>query len=181
MSGAMLPTKTLAAILPLATLMLAGPLRGSTACGATAASAVEPSRVKPAEAAVAPPPDLRVEWVSSGAPTREGEPVRGKAGEVRRLEYQVRNVGGADAFAIILAAQTALGPFGKPVRIEPGPQPGRLLRRTLELPLAEGMREVCIEAALQTSNADDPHDPNPQDNRLCRRVEIRKEADHGDR
>jgi hypothetical protein len=134
-----------------------------------------------ASAPTSPPPDLRVEWVSGASTTREGEVIRGSAGETRRLEYRVRNVGGTEVFAVILSARTALGPLVRPARVQPGPQPGRHLRRALDLPLAEGMREVCIEAVLQTRDAEDPHDPNPKDNRLCRRVEVTEEQDHGDR
>ena len=49
--------------------------------------------------------------------------------------------------------------------------------RTLSLSLARGMREVCIDAALETAHADEPRDPNPRDNRICRPVRVRADDD----
>jgi hypothetical protein len=35
------------------------------------------------------------------------------------------------------------------------------------------MRELCLDAALQNLRAEDPADPNPGDNRVCRAVKVR--------
>jgi hypothetical protein len=123
-------------------------------------------------AAVVAPPDLRLEWVEAGHTTREAAPVSGRPGETLRLPYQIRNVGGSDAFAVIVAAYTTLGPLGQAERLQPGPRAGQDTPRQLTLPLARGMREVCLDVHLQTLNVSDPQDPNPSDNRLCRRVDV---------
>ncbi|MBZ0089314.1 MAG: hypothetical protein K8H90_02935, partial [Thermoanaerobaculia bacterium] len=93
-------------------------------------------------------------------------------GETVRLRFRLRNVGGEGAFAAVLAAATALGPQGAPERIQPGPRAGESLARSLRLPLAEGMRDLCIDAALQRPRPADPGDPNPGDNCICRPVRV---------
>ena len=129
-------------------------------------------------AAEAAPPDLRLEWLVHGKAVREGvEPLHGRRGETVAIAYRLRNVGGSDAFTVILESRTALGRAARPERVHPGPDAGKADDRSLRLALAEGMRELCIDARLQTLAADDPGDPNAQDNRICRRVEVRIEDD----
>jgi hypothetical protein len=120
-------------------------------------------------------PDLRLEWLDAGSGTRDMGPVTGRAGETVRVPYQIRNVGGSAAFAIIVAAHTTLGPLGRPERLQPGPKAGEDMSRSLVLPLARGVREVCLDVRLQTRNVDDAQDRNPSDNGLCRRVEVSSE------
>jgi hypothetical protein len=128
--------------------------------------------------AAPPPPDLLLEWIEGQRPTTSAPPVAGRAGEVVHLDYQVRNIGGRDAFAMLLSAHTALGRVAPPRRVQPGPARGHALPQRLDLPLAVGMREVCVEARLQNLSADDPPDPEPRNNRRCRRVEV---VPHDDR
>lgn len=132
---------------------------------------------------VSSPPDLRLEWLEGGRPTREAGPVSGAAGETLRLPYQLRNVGGGEAFAAVLSVRTTLGPLGRAERLQPGPDAGEEVPLWLDLPLARGMREVCVEVRLQTLDAGDPGDPNRTDNRLCRKVEVEpdKEQESGRR
>lgn len=120
------------------------------------------------------PPDLRLEWQIGGQYTRVAPPLVGAAGSTVTLVYRLRNVGGSDAFAAILSTFTALGPQGRVVRLRPGPGAGLAFERTLDLPLAAGMREVCIETRLQTLGDNEPRDPNPGDNTVCRRVSVRE-------
>lgn len=119
-----------------------------------------------------PPPDLRLEWMEGGRATTDGSDVVGVAGQRVSLAYQVRNVGGSDAYAVVISAYTALGRLGQRLRLQPGPAVGRALRRQLEMTLARGMRQLCLEVRLQTLEADEAQDPNPDDNRLCRRLEV---------
>jgi len=119
----------------------------------------------------ASPADLRLEWAVAK------DSIDGRAGETVEIRYLLRNVGGADAFAAVLSTSTALGPQGAPRRVQPGPRAGDSLALTLSLPLAEGMRELCIDAALQNLRAEDPADPNPGDNRICRTVKVRARAE----
>ncbi|MEZ5332610.1 MAG: hypothetical protein R2991_11280 [Thermoanaerobaculia bacterium] len=137
----------------------------------------------PVLAAASSPPDLRLEWLEAGRPTREAGSVSGTAGETLRLPYQLRNIGGADAFAAVLSVRTTLGPLGRAERFQPGPDAGEEVPLWLALPLARGMREVCVEVRLQTLDADDPGDPNRTDNRLCRKVSVEpdKEQESGRR
>ncbi|MDA8019112.1 MAG: hypothetical protein MPN21_16860 [Thermoanaerobaculia bacterium] len=123
-------------------------------------------------------PDLRLEWQVDGRFARSAPPLRGVAGSTQTLRYRIRNIGGSDAFAAILAFYTTLGRRGRDVRIQPGPDAGRSFEQEMTLPLASGMREVCIEARLQTVADDDPRDPNPSDNRVCRRVEVHERPRH---
>lgn len=126
-----------------------------------------------ASAASARPPDLRLEWSVAGRVTgATAEPVRGRRGETVDVSYRLRNVGGTDAFAAILEARTALGPAADRERLQPGPAAGAAIDRTLALALATGMRELCIDARLQTVEPEDAGDANPRDNRICRKVEI---------
>jgi len=115
--------------------------------------------------------DLRLEWTGAAGK------IQGRAGEAVVLRFQLRNVGGRDAAAAVLAVATALGPLGPPRRLAPGPRAGQGETRTLSLSLARGMREVCIDAALETAHADEPRDPNPRDNRICRPVRVRADDD----
>jgi hypothetical protein len=57
--------------------------------------------------------------------------------------------------------------------VQPGPAAGKALTNHFNLPLAEGMREVCVDVHLQNVSAEDPPDPNPADNRICRAVQIK--------
>jgi|GEM_PF-5339133 len=118
----------------------------------------------------APPPDLRLEWLIDGRRGRTADAVRGSAGEVVRLDFVLFNVGGSPAFAALLSATTTLGPLPASQRLQPGPAPGQSVRRSLRLPLAAGVRQVCVQVRLQTAHAADPGDPNPDDNLLCRDV-----------
>lgn len=122
-------------------------------------------------AAEARPPDLRLEW-APGGPAASAEPLRGRPGETVRVDYRLRNVGGSDAFVAVVEARTALGPVGGPQRLQPGPAAGATIERRLSLALATGMRELCVDARLQTVEPEEPGDPNQRDNRICREVEI---------
>jgi hypothetical protein len=128
------------------------------------------------------PPDLRLEWIGEGgAPTREAPPLRGEAAETVTIVYQVRNVGGSDAFAAVLTARTALGVLGPDRRLQPGPRAAEATTRELTVALAVGMHELCLAARLQNLHLDDPDDPRPEDNRLCRRIEITEPSSPGRR
>lgn len=117
------------------------------------------------------PPDLYVEWIVNGRGVTDAPPITGRSGETVELAYRIRNVGGRDAFSAVITAQTALGRIAPPRRIQPGPRAGAAFDRTLSMALARGMRELCIEVALQNLDAEDPEDPEPGNNRRCRRVE----------
>lgn len=139
-----------------------------------ALAAPTPVRGGDADAA---PPDLRLEWVIDGRRVRTPDPIRGTAGEVLRLDYEVLNVGGAPAFAAVLSVTTTLGPLPGSRRLQPGPQPGERIRSSLRLSLSAGVRQVCVQARLQTARATDPGDPHLEDNLLCRDVIVRDD-DH---
>jgi hypothetical protein len=113
------------------------------------------------------PADLRLQWM-----TLPATPLRGAAGETVEIRYSLRNVGGTAAFAAIVKAQTSLGALGQPVRVQPGPGAGASVDRKLSVALANGMRELCLDALLQQKSETDPPDPNLKDNRICRTVEI---------
>jgi len=133
-------------------------------CGAALSAVVT---VGVAAAGDPPPADLRLEWADPpGA-------VEGEAGRIVDLRYRVRNVGGRAVFAAVLRAHTALGPQGRPARLEPGPRPGESLMRSHALALADGMLEVCVEGVIQNLSEGDPPDPNPGDNRVCRDVRVK--------
>jgi hypothetical protein len=117
-------------------------------------------------AAAESPADLRLEWVGGDAA------VSGKVGQTVELKTLLRNVGGRGAFAAVVKTHTSLGPFGDPVRVQPGPAAGASLPRTITIPLALGMRELCVEVALQNVAVDDSQDPNPRDNRICRAIKV---------
>jgi len=123
-------------------------------------------------AAEAPPPDLYLEWIVGGRAVSDGPPLEGFAGQTVVLDYRIGNAGGRDAFAVIISAHTALGRVAPPNRVQPGPKAGARLDRTLTVALAEGMRELCLEIQLQNLSAEDPGDPEPKNNRRCRRVEV---------
>lgn len=135
-----------------------------------------------AEADGRTPPDLRLEWRVDGASDSAAAPaVRGREGETVEVSYRLRNVGGSDAFAVVLEARTALGPVGRPVRLQPGPAAGAAADRTHRLAIAAGMRELCIDARLQTLEPDHPGDPSNHDNRICRPVEVTRAGGSRDR
>lgn len=118
------------------------------------------------------PPDLRLEWQEPGGARDEAPPVRGRAGEVVRLDYRLTNVGESPAAAVELATHTTLGPAGAPVELRPGPDPGEERRRSVDLRLAIGLREVCIDARLRSGAEREPREPTPENNRICRAVEV---------
>lgn len=112
-----------------------------------------------------PPPDLRLEWKSAS-------PIEGRSGQVVLVPYRLRNIGGAHAFASILRVHTTLGPYDAAERIQPGPKAGQTIDRAINLALAVGIREVCVEVTLQTLAADERGDPNLKDNRVCAPVKV---------
>jgi hypothetical protein len=116
--------------------------------------------------ATATPPDVRLDWINAA------DVITGEAGATIEMRYSVRNVGGAPAFAVVLRNVTSLGPLGEPLRVQPGPEPGKKMDRVLSFALAPGMRELCVEATLQNRNLDDPLDPTPSNNRICRVVRV---------
>jgi hypothetical protein len=120
----------------------------------------------------AAPPDLRLEWLGAGSASDEGPPVHGRPGEEVRLDYRLMNVGARPAAAVELTTHTTLGPAGAPVELRPGPDSGEEYRRSVELELTIGLREVCIEARLRSDADDETRDPTPDDNRICREVEV---------
>ena len=116
------------------------------------------------------PADLRLQWADNGSA------LDGKAGDTIDVRFALRNVGGSDAFAVILKTHTTLGPYGQSARLQPGPRAGESLDRRVSLPLATGMKELCVEASLQTVALDEPRDPNLGDNRICRAVTVTSRA-----
>lgn len=116
------------------------------------------------------PADIRLEWIGGAAP------IEGSPGRTVELHYAVRNVGGSEAFAVVVRGLSSLGPTGDPIRLQPGPAPGKKIERRSVIALATGMRELCIEATLQNRNRDDPLDPTPSDNRICRIVKVKAEG-----
>jgi hypothetical protein len=126
--------------------------------------------------ATGPPPDLYLEWIVNGRAVTDAPPITGASGETVELAYRIRNVGGRDAFCVVITAQTALGRVSPPRRIQPGPKAGAAFDRTLSMALARGMRELCVEVALQNLDAEDPEDPEPANNRRCRRVQTNETA-----
>ena len=117
-------------------------------------------------AAPPPPPDLRVAW------TDGGKDLEGDAGVTVPIAYTIQNVGGRDAFAVVVRLTTALGPVA-PIRLQPGPAAGGVLPRSQTVSLAVGMRELCVDVALQNVALEDPPDPNLTDNRICRGVKVK--------
>ena len=113
-----------------------------------------------------PPPDLRLRWKEPAAP------VQGRAGAKVDLAYELTNIRGSPAFAVIVKAQTTVGPIGTAARIQPGPAAGAAMQRKVSFALVRGMREVCVDAVLQHRGGGDPPDPNPQNNRICRPITI---------
>ena len=118
-------------------------------------------------AAAPPPADLRVLWSDKGGD------LEGDAGATVPIAYTIRNVGGRDAFSVVIRTTTALGPAA-PVRLQPGPAAGATFERTGAISLALGMRELCIDVTLQNVSVEDPPDPNLNDNRICRGVKVRE-------
>src|SRR5687767_4585935 len=96
------------------------------------------------------PPDLRLRWTTAGAS------VAGAAGTTADLQYELTNVGGSAAFAVILKAQTTVGASGQPVRLQPGPAAGASMQRKVSFALVRGMREICVDAVLQTRGRGEP-------------------------
>lgn len=111
-----------------------------------------------------PAPDLCVEWKGVNR-----LPIHGTQGEIVELHLRIHNIGSADAFALVLLASFEAP--GLPARIEPGPAAGHFIDRSLELEPSPTIEEVCLFARLQTLQRDDPRDPRPADNRICRRLE----------
>lgn len=112
------------------------------------------------------PADLRVQWADR-APA-----VEGSAGTNVELAYEVSNVGGAAAFAVVITARTTVGPIGAPLRIQPGPREGSAVRRKVTFALVRGMREICLDAVLQHKTEGEPPDPDLTNNRVCRSITI---------
>lgn len=117
--------------------------------------------------AAPPPADLRLAWSDNGAD------LEGDAGATVPIGYTIRNVGGRDAFAVVIRMTTALGPVA-PMRLQPGPAAGATFERTGAVSLAVGMRQLCIDATLQNVSLEDPPDPNLNDNRICRGVRVKE-------
>lgn len=112
------------------------------------------------------PADIRLEWLGST------EAIESEVGKTVEVRYVIRNTGGRPVFAVVLKTLTSLGPLGEPIRIQPGPEPGKRIERKLSFAVAAGIREICIEGALQNRNRDDALDPTPGDNRICRVVRV---------
>jgi hypothetical protein len=112
------------------------------------------------------PPDLRLQWTGKEAT------VRGVVGAKVDLEYELSNIGGSPAFAVIVRAQTTVGPVTAPIRIQPGPKPGAGTKRKVSFTLVRGMREICIDAALQHRDGGEPPEANFDNNRICRAISI---------
>lgn len=127
------------------------------------------------------PADLRLQW--AGGTAADGSPVRGAAGTSVSLPYEIVNVGGSGAFAVVVTSRTTVGSVGTPTRIQPGPQPGKAVGRKVSFALVRGMREICVDAALQHRAGGEPPDPDVANNRICRAIEVtpqpsRSEEDH---
>lgn len=112
------------------------------------------------------PPDLRLRWTTPGAS------VAGTAGITVDLQYELTNAGGSAAFAVILKAQTTVGAAGPPVRVQPGPVAGASMQRKVSFALVPGMREICVDALLQTRGRGEPPEANLENNRICRAVTV---------
>ena len=112
------------------------------------------------------PADLRVLWGNDAAS------VQGHAGTNVELPYEVTNMGGTAAFAIVVTARTTVGSIGTPSRIQPGPQPGSAVVRKVSFALVRGMREICIDAVLQHRVGGEPPDPDLTNNRICRAISM---------
>ena len=115
-------------------------------------------------------PDLLLEWPGSHA-------VKGRDQERVTLPYLVLNHGNRNAFAVIVEASTNGKAFTHNRRFEPGPREGQSIRGDLTITLTLNLKEICLEAKLQTLRVDDPVDPNPQDNRVCRPVLVESSTD----
>ena len=116
------------------------------------------------------PADLRLQWAGEAAAIRR--PVKGTAGTTVALPYEIVNVGGSDAFAVVVTSRTTVGPVGTPTRIQPGPQPGKAIGRKVSFALVRGMREICVDASLQHRAGGEPPDPDVANNRICRAIEV---------
>lgn len=112
------------------------------------------------------PPDLHLQW------SKTGSSVSGAAGSSAHLEYELTNVGGSGAFAVILNVYTTVGRVGPPLRLQPGPAAGASVQRKVSFALVRGMREICVDATLQTRGEREPLETNLQNNRICRAVVI---------
>lgn len=117
-------------------------------------------------------PDLRLEWKVGSRSTRTAPSLEGESGTQLRIAYRIRNVGGRDAWAVFVRAYTTLGTVGPEARLRPGPGAGRALERQIVLTLAQGMRELCLEARLQQLDIQESPEANTDDNRLCRRIRV---------
>lgn len=119
-------------------------------------------------ASAAPPPsaDLRLEWKDGDAT------ITGPAGLAVSVPYRLGNLGNRAAFAVVLRTTTTLGQLHPAIRLQPGPRPGESSARSVELTLAAGMRVLCVDAQLQSLAVDEPPDPNPDNNRICRPIRV---------
>lgn len=131
--------------------------------------------------------DLRILFRSPAVPAAERRELRertlpaitGEAGSVCSVAFTILNTGGADAYAVVVDAYTALGPAGVARRFQPGPGAGRSVEGAVHLPLFVGMRELCLKARLQTVTDDAMGDPNPRDNQACRPLVVHPASDGG--
>lgn len=117
-------------------------------------------------------PDLRLDWVLESEVSPDVPPVRGRAGETVRLVVRLRNLGGADAFAVILEAYTALGRTRPPRRLQPGPPAGGSMEHQEPLTLVPAMRTLCLVARLQRVLDEDPAEERVEDNQICREIHL---------
>ncbi len=115
-------------------------------------------------------PDLRLDWPGAKA-------IAGRDQEKLTLRYRVLNHGSRDAFAVIVESFTNGKTIHHNHRFEPGPRKGQSIRGDLTITLTLDLKEICLEAKLQTLRVDDPIDPNPQDNRVCRPVSVESSTD----
>lgn len=140
--------------------------RWSRSTSALIASALLTVPLQAANPVATTPADLRVRWESPEAT------VEGRAGMNVELSYEVANVGGAPAFAVVVSARSTVGAVGPPVRIQPGPKAGDAVKRKVSFALVRGMRELCLDAALQQRAGGEPPDPDLTNNRICRAITI---------
>jgi hypothetical protein len=127
----------------------------------------------PLFAAAPAPADLRLQW---GGKEKSSE-VRGRAGTTVEVPYEISNVGGSPAFAVVVTARTTVGPVGAPARIQPGPPSGGTVSRRASFALVRGMRELCIDAVLQQRAGTEPPDPDLANNRICRPIAVAPQSD----
>lgn len=88
-----------------------------------------------------------------------------QAGCERVDHFEIRNLGSAPAFALILQPASGDQPLDA-LRIQPGPEAGQSLLASMCWPDDVAVPR-CLEARLQTLAENDADDPNLQDNRWC--------------